>query len=146
MTRAPAAPAIVRKSAAAKKAWREIWKHLNAAGMAHDLYAPTVAIWAVEMGLASEAADAIFRPIDPETGERRNQTLEQYLCGRNSQTAQELTLLREALKHAGSLADKFGTSPKAAHSIGASANKQKEESPMMQYIRAANERRKKVAL
>jgi phage terminase small subunit len=136
------APAIVRQNKAASKAWREIWALLEEKGLASDVYAPTVAIWAVELGLAEEAANAIFLPIDAKSGERVPRTLEQYLAGRNSQTAQELTLLRDALKHAGSLAAQFGASPLAQKRAGTGGEEPKE-SPMMEYIKLANSRRKR---
>lgn len=136
------APAIVRRSKAASRAWREIWALLEEKGLDNDVYAPTVAIWAVELGLAEDAANAIYMPLDPATGERTPRTLEQYLAGRNSQTVQELTVLREALRNAGSLAGQFGTSPLAQKRAGVSSDEPKV-SPMMQYIKDVNERRKR---
>lgn len=135
----PKAPAIVKRSTAASRAWRGLWALLADNGMDEEIYTPTVAILAVELGLADDASNAIYRPIDKDTGKRVKRTLEEYLVGRNSQTAQELTLLRDSLKHASILADKFGTSPYAQKKAGTTKAKN-EESPMMAYIRAANER------
>lgn len=135
----PRAPAIVNRSRAAKRAWRDLWALLTDHDLDSDIYAPMLALVAVELGLAEDAASAIYRPTDPETGERGERTLEEYLAGRNSQTAQELTVLRDALKQAAKLISDFGTSPVSQRRMGG-AEKKQEESPMMQYIRAANER------
>lgn len=138
----PKPPGIVRRSAPARRAWRDLWKLLDTHEMGHDVYAPIVAVMAVELGIADEASNAIYRPIDQETGKRGKRTLEQYLDGRNSQTAQELTVLRDSLRQLAKLAGEFGTSPLSQKRVGVPAEKD-EESPMMQYIRAANERLKR---
>jgi hypothetical protein len=108
--------------------------------MDQEIYAPQVTAMALELGLAEEAATAVYRPTDPETGKRYRRTLEEYLAGRNSQTAQELTVLRDSLREFSKLAAAFGTSPLSQKRIGAT-EKATEESPMMAYIRAANDRR-----
>jgi len=135
-------PPLVKKSKAATRAWREIWALLDEKSLANDVYAPTVAIWAIELGLAEDAANAIYNPLDHNTGERESRTLEQYLAGRNSQTIPELTVLREALKNASALAAQFGTSPLAQKRAGTTSDEPKV-SPMMQYIKDVNERRKR---
>lgn len=140
----PRAPYIVNRSKAAKRAWRDMWELLGDHDLDEQIYKPMLALVAVELGLAEEAANAIYRPMDRATGKRRERTLEEYLAGRNSQTAQELTLLRDSLKQAAKLISDFGTSPVSQRRMGG-VEKKKEESPMMAYIRAANERMHKGA-
>ncbi len=112
--------------------------------MGQDMFAPMVAVIAVELGLADDASTAIYRPRDPETGKRGRRTLETYLKGRNSQTAPELSVLRDSLRQAAKLAAEFGTSPLSQKRAGTGEEKP-AESPMMQYVRAANERMKRRA-
>lgn len=138
----PRAPAIIRKSSSARRAWRDLWSLLDEQGMAEDIYRPMVAALSMELGLAEDAANAVFRPVNPYTGKRAKRTLEEYLDGRNSQTAQELTLLRDSLRQVAKLAAEFGASPAARKRIG-SVEKSETESPMMQYIRTSNEMRAK---
>ena len=140
----PRAPGIVRRSPGARRAWRDLWELLEQNSLSQEVYSPMVTALALEIGLADEASNAIYRPMDPDTGKRTKRTLEQYLDGRNSQTAQELTVLRDALRQAAALAKEFAMSPLAQKRAGGSEKKQ-EESPMMQYIRAANERMKRRA-
>jgi hypothetical protein len=133
---------MVRRSAASRRAWKDLWKLLEANQMAEAVYAPMVTVIAIEFGLAEDASNAIYRPLDPETRKRTKRTLEEYLAGRNSQTAQELTLLRDSLKQAAKLAEQFGTSPLAEKRVGA-GEKSPGESPLMEYVRTANERMKR---
>jgi len=135
----PKAPALVRRSASARKAWRDLWRLLDEGDRADDVYAPMVAMIAVELGLADDASNAVYRPIDPATGKRGKRTLEEYLQGRNSQTAQELTLLRDSLKQAAKLVAEFGSSPLAEKKLGAKKPKQ-ALSEMGEFIRAREER------
>lgn len=117
--------------------------------MADPVYMPMITAMAMELSMAEDAANAIYRPISPHTGKRVKRTLEQYLTGsgppgftgvpRNSQTSQELTLLRDSLKQLAKLAAEFGTSPLSKKRLG-TGKKTAEESPMMAYIRAANDR------
>lgn len=117
--------------------------------MAQPEYVPMITAMAVELGMAEDAANAIYRPLNPYTKKREKRTLEEYLEGvgpggmrgerRNSQTSQELTLLRDSLKQLAKLAAEFGTSPLSRKRLGTSAKKP-DESPMMAYIRGANER------
>ena len=137
----PRAPVMVRRSAAARRAWRELWRLLDEHDMAAEVYAPTVAVLAAHMGIADEAAEAVFRPINPLTGKREKRSLEEYLVGRNSQTSQELTVLRDSLRQVVKVAAEFGMSPAAQARIGADSGSD-EPSPMMQYIKAMNERMK----
>jgi len=139
---APKAPVMVRRSAAARKHWRDLWRFLEANEMADLVYVPMVTIIAIEFGLAEDASNAIYRPLDPTTGKRTKRTLEEYLDGKNSQTAQELTLLRDSLKQAAKIAEQFGTSPLAEKRVGA-GEKGTGESPLMEYVRTANERMKR---
>ena len=145
----PKAPAIIQRSATARKSWRELWGLLDEQDMADPAYVPMITAMAMELGMAEDAANAIYRPISPYSGKRVKRTLEQYLSGsgpagftgqpRNSQTSQELTLLRDSMKQIAKLASEFGTSPLSRKRLGASAKKT-EESPMMAYIQAANAR------
>lgn len=135
----PKAPAVIQRSASAKKAWQDIWSLLKANDMDDEIYAPMVLTIAMELALVDDASNAIFRPMNADTGKRSKRTLEQYLAGRNSQTIPELTLLRESLKSLAKLVAEFGTSPLSQKRVGG-ISKQPEESPMMQYIKAANER------
>lgn len=171
---------MVRRTAAARRHWRDIWRLLDDHEMADERYAPMVSILAVQLGLADDAAEAVFHPVDPITGSRFNRSLAEYLAGididpknetvnamreaalyatpdeaeplveflkmirataRNSQTAQELTVLRDSLRQAVAVAKEFGMSPASLAKIGG-IEKAPEESPMMAYIRAANERMK----
>jgi hypothetical protein len=136
------APRYLRNVPAARRAWRDLWALLEENGLGEELYEPMVSIIATELGLAEEASNAIFRPIDPETGRRVKRTLEQYLRGRNSQTSQELTVMRDSLKQAAKLIAGFPTSPAAEKQIGNNRGKN-EESPMMEYIRTMNDRLKR---
>lgn len=142
----PRAPVLIAKNPSALRAWNDLWVLLADNDMDQAIYAPTVMAMAMEMGLAEDASEAVYRPLNTATGERKEQTLEQYLAGRNSQTAQELTLLRDSLKQIARLAAEFGASPLAQKKVG-NVQRQPDESPMMQYIRAANERmaKKKVS-
>jgi len=125
---------------------------LDEQDMADPVYVPMITAMAMELGMAEDAANAIFHPINPYTNRRVKRSLEQYLTGsgpagfqglpRNSQTSQELTVLRDCLKQLAKLAGEFGTSPLSQKRIGA-ARKENEESPMIAYIRAANERMKR---
>ena len=138
---APRYPAMIKHSAGARRAWRETWRLLEAEGEARDIYRPVVTALAMNLGMAEDSAAAVFTVRDPDTGERTPQTLEEYLAGRNSQTAQELTVLRDSLRQAAKIALEFGMTPGARSRLGVE-EKSAEESPMMQYIRAANARMK----
>jgi phage terminase small subunit len=146
---APKPPAIVKQSAVAEKAWNDIWRLLDEQDMTDPAYVPTVTALAMELGIAEEMAAVIYSPIHPETGKPVARTLDQYLSGsgpkglegkpRNSQTTQALTVLRDSLKQIARLAAEFGSSPLAKKRLGV-GKKDDEESPMMAYIRATNER------
>lgn len=148
----PKAPAIIRRSATARRAWRDLWTFLHEQDQTDPAYLPIVTTMAMELGMAEDAANAIYHPISPVTGKRVKRTLEQYLSGsgppgfvtlpRNSQTSQELTLLRDSMKQLAQLARlaaEFPTSPLSRKRIGAKP-KNPEQSEMMKYIQRTNER------
>ena len=134
----PKAPTIC-KTAAARKAFADLWLILENAGHDEEIYIPTVGVLATQMAIAVESATAVYTPIDPDTGKRTKRTLEEYLDGRNTHTMPELTIYREAMRNIVQIAGLFGGSPKAARAIGGIKEKT-EDSPMMAYIKEANER------
>ena len=143
MSNAPKPPAHL--NAFAKRLWTELYPQLEERGRIDDTDLTTFEALCHHYGLYREAWRAIYQPIDSESGKRRRQSLEEYLQGRNSQTQPELTVMRESLKEFEKLVGEFGLSPLARKKAG-SGETQKSDSPMMEYVRAMNERMKRRAV
>jgi P27 family predicted phage terminase small subunit len=90
-----------------KRKWKELYPVLEAADRIAEADLTTFEALCFHYGLYRETWRAIYRPLGPD-GKRRRRTLEEYLDGKNSQNAPELTVMRESLKEFEKLMSEFG--------------------------------------
>jgi P27 family predicted phage terminase small subunit len=128
-----------------KRLWKDLYPQLADLGRIDSTDLGIFEALCHHYGLYRESWRAIYNPIDPESGKRYRQTLEQYFQGRNSQTQPELTVMRESLKEFEKLQAEFGLSPLSRKKTGTFTDKN-SDSPMMEYVRAMNERMKRRAV
>ena len=83
-----------------------------------------------------EAYDAVYHPVDPETGKRNKRTLDEYMRGRNSQTMPEYQAMKTAYQTYKSYAAEFGLSPASRNRIELPERKD-EEDPMERLLNEA---------
>jgi len=77
-----------------------------------------------------EMHDAIYRPIDQDTGKKYKRTLAEYMVGRNSQTAPEYAAMRNAYQTHKTYMAEFGLSPVARNRIDLPEPKKDDIDPM----------------
>lgn len=132
---APTPVSVIRKpppqlNRFAKKFWKAVVEELVETGVL------TVVDWAAfeiccdSYGLYCEAKEAVYRPLDPETGKRQKRTLAEYLAGQNSQTIPELSAMNKGKDMFLKYANVLGLNPVARNRIDAPGRKSEEEDPM----------------
>ncbi len=94
-----------------KKIWKELGQKL-----VEDKILTEIDLYSFEMlcgtyQMFAEARDAVFRPLDPATGKRRKQTLQEYMKGRNSQTQPEYIAYKSSYQLFKQYLTEFGISP-----------------------------------
>lgn len=93
-----------------KKIWREL-----APDLVEKQILTSVDLYTFEMLCSAyqtfrEAQDAIYRPVDPETGKKTRRTLAEYMAGRNSQTCLEYQVMKQSYNSYKAYMAEFGLS------------------------------------
>ncbi len=89
-------------------------------------------------GQFREAHDAIYNPIDHETGKRSKRTLEEYLKGKNSQTMPQYTALNKGREAFFKYANVLGLNPVARGRIDIRKSEAEEDDPMIAILNEAS--------
>lgn len=118
----------------AKRLWKQLAPHLVDQGLLTELDVFTLELLCDSYGLYMDARDAIFRPVDPETGKRTRRTFAQYMEGRNSHTAPEAMILKTAFNEYKALAAEFGLGPASRNRIDIPAPPENEVDPMEELL------------
>ena len=109
----------------AKKKFTELCKKYIDNGLMAELYLETIEVIAIHYGMYRECYDAVYTKI--EDGKIVKQTLVEYMKGRNSQTALELTQLNKSLDAYNKVLKSFGSNPVDATKIRSVAEIKKEK-------------------
>jgi len=85
-------------------------------------------------GIYRQARDAIFKPINPETGKRGQRTFAEYMRGRNSHTAPEYMVMKTSFQSYKALAAEFGLGPASRNRIDIPGSREDEMDPMERLL------------
>ena len=105
----PRPPSYLNKYA--KKMWKALADELVHKGILTMVDIPALEVCCETYGQYRLAHEAVFRPIDPETGKKAKRTLAEYMDGRNSQTMPEYTAMTKAFISFKGYLVEFGLSP-----------------------------------
>ena len=105
----PRPPSYLSKYA--KKMWKVLVGELVHKGILTVVDFPALEVCCETYGQYRLAHEAIFRPIDSETGKRTKRTLAEYMNGRNSQTIPEYTAMTKAFTSFKGYLAEFGLTP-----------------------------------
>jgi phage terminase, small subunit, putative, P27 family len=94
-----------------KRRWWDLAEELVRNGLLTVVDIPALEMTCDIYGQYRDLHDAIYKPIDPDTGKRTKRTLAQYMAGRNSQTIPEYTAMRNLLAAYKSYLAEFGLTP-----------------------------------
>ena len=128
----PKPPAGMNRWARAQ--WKKLAGELAEQGLLTSLDLVALQLCAEAYGTYVEAREAIYRPRDPETGKHIRRTLAQYLEGRNSQTAPELTAMRAAERAFRMYLSEFGLSPSARQRLAPPKTGDAGQDPMEKLL------------
>ncbi len=117
-----------------KQMWRRLARDLIDAGLLTSLDMFSLEILCAAYGEYRQAHEAIFRPMDQETGKRTERTIEQYLRGRNAHTAPEITVMKAAFSQYKAMLAEFGLGPASRNRIDVAPRKPEEEDPMIRIL------------
>ena len=105
----PRPPSYLSKYA--KKMWKALVGELVHKGILTMVDLHALEVCCETYGQYRLAHEAVFRPIDPETGKRTKRTLAEYMKGRNSQTTPEYTAMTKAFTSFKGYLAEFGLTP-----------------------------------
>lgn len=94
-----------------KSRWRELAAELVETGLLTVVDLPALEMTCDIYGQYRDLHDAIYKPIDPETGKSSKRSLAEYMAGANSQTIPEYTAMRNLLTAYKSYLAEFGLTP-----------------------------------
>jgi P27 family predicted phage terminase small subunit len=124
----PKPPAYLSKYA--KKVWKDLAEELVEKGILTVVDLPALEACCEAYGQYRLAFEAVFRPVDPETGKKGKRTLARYMKGRNSQTMPEYTAMNKAWATFKSFLTEFGLTPASRTKLEIAEPKGKGEDPM----------------
>ena len=134
----PVVPQVPKPPAGMNRWARRLWKEMAPELVEQDLLTTldlaVLYLCCEAYGDYEEAKQAIFRPVDPKTGKRVRRSLQQYLQGRNSQTAPELAQKNRAWAIFKSYMTEFGLSPASRNRIHLPAKKEAGQDPMEKLL------------
>lgn len=138
LDRPPAAPSHLGKYA--KELWVSLAAELVSSNSLTKKDLTSFEILCENYHIYRETKQAIYNPINPETGKRHKRSLEEYLNGGNSQTTPELTAMNKAFAHYKDLMNNFGLSPLARTKTR--EEPEQKDTPFQSYMRLMNEHMK----
>jgi P27 family predicted phage terminase small subunit len=131
----PRPPSYLSKYA--KKAWKALAGELVEKGILTVIDSLAMEVCCEAYGQYRLAYEAVFRPVDPETGKRMKQTLAEYMKDRNSQTMPEYTAMTKAWGTFKSYLIEFGMTPAARTKLDITDKKGEETDPMERLFHEA---------
>lgn len=131
----PRPPAYLSKYA--KKAWKALAGELVEKGILTVIDTLALEACCEAYGQYRLAHEAVFRPVDPETGKRGKRTFAEYMEGRNSQTMPEYTAMKGAWATFKSYLIEFGMTPASRTKLEISDKKGEETDPMERLFHEA---------
>lgn len=120
----------------AKKLWKQLAGELVEKGILTVLDTAALEACCEAYGQYRMAHEAVFRPVDPETGKKGKRTLAEYLRGRNSQTMPEYTTMTKAWTTFKTFLTEFGMTPASRGKLDIS-EKGDEKDPMERLFHEA---------
>ncbi len=123
----PRAPSYMNKWA--KKYWSDQIGDMVETGVIRTVDLGVFELLCEAYGQYREAREAIYTVAGPRGGKRKR-TLAEYLRGRNSQTAPELTAMNKAFDNFQRLAKEFGMTPVSRNRIDVPPEKGEIKDPM----------------
>jgi P27 family predicted phage terminase small subunit len=115
LTEIPKPPSFLHRYG--KQFWKKLVPVLIEEGLLTVVDLPALEICCDLYAQWREAHDAVFRPVDPETGKKGKRSLAQYMKGRNSQTQPEYSAMKSSYQAFKSYMAEFGLSPLARNRI-----------------------------
>ncbi len=113
-----------------KKFWKETVEELVDSGILTEVDWTAFSLCCESFGMFMEAREALYRPVDPDTGKKGKRTLAEYLDGRNTQTSMELTTMNKAKEQFLKYANVLGLHPVARTHLNVLSPGGKELDPM----------------
>ena len=119
----------------ARRLWKNLVQDLVDQQLLTSVDLTTLELTCEAYGQYKEAKEAVFRPLDPNTGRRARLSLAEYMRGRNSQTMPEYTAMTKAFAIYKSYLTEFGLSPASRNRIHLPVRKEAGEDPMERLLR-----------
>ena len=120
----------------AKKMWKALAGELVHKGILTMIDLPALEICCETYGQYRLAHEAVFRPIDPETGKKTKRTLAEYMDGRNSQTMPEYIAMTKAFTLFKGYLIEFGLTPASRGRLDIPKVPEEEADPMEKLYHA----------
>jgi P27 family predicted phage terminase small subunit len=121
----------------AKKAWKYIAGELVEKGILTIIDTLALEACCEAYGQYRLAYEAVFRPVDPETGKKGKRTFADYMRGRNSQTMPEYVSMKGAWATFKSYLTEFGMTPASRTKLEISEKRGEETDPMERLFHEA---------
>ncbi len=130
----PRPPSYLTKYA--KKLWKTLAGELVEKGILTVVDLPALEVCCEAYGQYRAAHEAVFRPVDKETGKRTKRTLAGYMEGKNSQTMPEYMSMTKAFYYFKAYLIEFGMTPASRGRIDL-PDSGEEEDPMKRLYHEA---------
>jgi len=130
----PRPPSYLNKYA--KKMWKTLVGELVHKGILTVLDLPALEVCCETYGQYRLAHEAVFKPIDPETGKRTKRTPAEYMEGRNSQTMPEYVAMTKAFTIFKGYLIEFGLTPASRSRLDIPKERGEEVDPMEKLYHA----------